>query len=247
MHIVPAFKDCNQVSKGRGQGGLVTLWHKGITKYVTRVDNGSNFRLLATKFSFPSSSLLVVNSYFPCNPQIDSFDDTELLTLLEDIKRVVESSECLNVMLAGDLNSDFARQNKFTDIVEEYLSELGLIIFWQNTDEDPNHMIQNVDFTNRHEANDNVSYSVIDHFASSRCIYNAVKEAGVLHSGENTSTHSAIYAKIVVEKLNLSVESHPREPKVNWNKASSQAKAHFKDDLKAKLNKIEVSDCLLEL
>ena len=28
MFIVPAFKDNNQVSRGRGKGGLVTLWKK---------------------------------------------------------------------------------------------------------------------------------------------------------------------------------------------------------------------------
>ena len=68
MFIVPAFKDNNQVSKGRGQGGLVTLWNKKLTKFVSKVPTDS-YRIQATKFSFPSSHLLVINAYFPCDPE----------------------------------------------------------------------------------------------------------------------------------------------------------------------------------
>ena len=31
MYIVPAFKQNSQVSKGRGKGGLATLWDKKMT------------------------------------------------------------------------------------------------------------------------------------------------------------------------------------------------------------------------
>ena len=85
MHIEPAFKDNTQVSRGRGQGGLVTLFRKELTKYVSKVDS-PNFRILASKFCFPSTSLLVVNVYFPCDPQVDQFDEKELITLLLDLQ-----------------------------------------------------------------------------------------------------------------------------------------------------------------
>ena len=44
MYIVPAYKENNQVSRGRGKGGLVTMWKKALTKYVSKVPC-SNFRL----------------------------------------------------------------------------------------------------------------------------------------------------------------------------------------------------------
>ena len=37
MFIVPAHKNSNQVSKGRGKGGLVTMWSKKMTKYVSKI------------------------------------------------------------------------------------------------------------------------------------------------------------------------------------------------------------------
>ena len=52
---------------------------------VSKVDS-PNFRILASKFCFPSSSLLVVNVYFPCDPQVDQFDEKELITLLLDLQ-----------------------------------------------------------------------------------------------------------------------------------------------------------------
>ena len=67
MFIVPAYKDNTQVSRGRGVGGLATVWHKSLTKYVPKV-NIKNYRIQATKFSLPSGPLLIINSYFPGDP-----------------------------------------------------------------------------------------------------------------------------------------------------------------------------------
>ena len=190
MYIVPACKSNKQVT--RGQGGLVTLWRKGLTKYVTKVDC-SNFRLRATKFSFESSQLLVVNAYLPCDPRVDNFDDTELVNLLADLKNVLESSNCFNIIIAADLNSDFSWNTRFTSIVEESLENLNLKIFWEDSD---NSNIQPVDYTFMAEVNNVVTTSTIDQFSSINLLYDCVIEAGVIHCAENLSNHSAIYAKL---------------------------------------------------
>ena len=106
MFIVPAHKPSTQVTKGRGKGGLATLWEKNLTKYVSKVQC-NNFRIQATKFEFPSGPILVINTYFPCDPRTINFDDTELLTLLSSIQNVTETSGCRNIWLAGDLNAHF--------------------------------------------------------------------------------------------------------------------------------------------
>ena len=127
MFIVPAYKSTNQITKGRGQGGLATLWKKGLTKYVSKIST-NNFRIQATKFSFPSCHFVVINAYFPCDPRVCNFDETEVLTLLADIRQVVELSNCQNVLIAADMNADFTRKTKFTEIVEDGLNDLGLVI-----------------------------------------------------------------------------------------------------------------------
>ena len=127
MYILPAVKSNSQISRGRGIGGLATLWKRSLTKYVSRVDCSSH-RLLATKFSFPGGSVLVLNAYFPCDPQNVTFDDTELIELLVEIQLIIERSQCLHVVLAGDLNCHFERHNKFTNTIRSFLTNMNLVV-----------------------------------------------------------------------------------------------------------------------
>ena len=107
------------------------MWKKALTKYVSKVPC-SNFLLQTTKFTFPSSSVLIINAYFPCDPQVDEFNDSELLAVLADTQTLFRESQCSDILLAGDLNCHFARQTKFTNLVKDSFSERGLIVMWQN-------------------------------------------------------------------------------------------------------------------
>ena len=75
MYIVPAYKENKQVSRGRGKGGLATIWDNKLTKYVSKL-KCENFRLQATKFNFPNGPMLLLNTYFPCDPRTANFDET---------------------------------------------------------------------------------------------------------------------------------------------------------------------------
>ena len=240
MFIVPAYKDYSQVCKGRGSGGLATMWNKNLTKYVSKV-KCSNHRIQATKFSLPSGPLLVVNSYFPGDPRTENFDDTELLTLLTDIRLSVRESDCHNILLAGDLNCHFLRNNRFTNTVKNFLEDSSLIIFWENRGENQN--IKNVDYTHINTANKIPAFSSIDHFAGSQRVFQSVAEAGVVHSGDNCSNHSAIYTKLLVGELNLETETINSEKRSNWAKATDVAISQYKSTLASKLNSIPIPEC----
>ena len=186
MYIVPAHKENYQVSKGRGKGGLATIWDKKMTKYVSKIQC-ENYRLQATKFNFPSGDLLVLNTYFPCDPRTANFNDTELIKLLTDIQTIIVQSNISNIWLAGDLNSDFLRNTKFTKTVKDYFDESGLHLLWENCDNLPN--VSTVDYTFMSTANGTVAFSTIDHFACSSRLFPAITEARVTHSGTNTYNH----------------------------------------------------------
>ena len=79
------------------------MWKKSLTKYVYQI-KCDNFRIQVTKFNFPTEPLLIINTYFPWDPQINNFDDTELIDLILDIKSQVEISGCANVLLVVILN-----------------------------------------------------------------------------------------------------------------------------------------------
>ena len=236
MFIVPAYKENLQVSRGRGKGGLAMLWHKSLTKYVSRI-KCNNYRLQATKFDLPSGALLVLNSYFPQDPRSSNFDDAEVLSLLTEIRSVIFESDCSNVLLCGDLNCHFPRQTEFTKLVNNYLDNMGLKIFWESSEE--NMKFEQIDYTHIHIVNQVAAYSTIDHFAGSQAVINCITEAGVVHDGSNHSNHSAIYTKLNVGVFNADKEKVKSEKRVDWSKATENAIENFKNDLASKLNLIE--------
>ena len=241
MYIVPAIKDNRQVSKGRGKGGLVSIWSNKITKYVSQI-KCENYRLQATRFDFPSGPLLVLNTYFPCDPRTRNFDDTELIKLLTDIQTVVLQSHVQNILLAGDLNCDFSRNTRFTRLVHDYLNESSLKLLWENSD-----LVDcdvDVDFTFMSTANGTNSISTIDHFACSSRIFNIISEAGVIHSSANTSNHSPIFVKLDIGNLDLKTEKSEVPRHVEWSAATNTAKAEYKAKLAELLSNIPPSACV---
>ena len=215
MSIVPAYKENAQVTRGRGKGGLATLWDKSLTKYVSQI-KCSNFRLQATRFDFPSGSLLLLNTYFPCDPRTNNFNEDELLSLLAEIKLIMNTQTCIYNLVLGDLNSHFSRQTHFTSIVENFFSELSFLIFWENPDDADGHDVATVDYTHQQYNNGECYRSIIDHFIGNSVLYNSVTEAGVVHTGENPSNHSPIYAKIRLGTIDTSTENIKNKKRVNW-------------------------------
>ena len=226
MFIVPAYKQNNQVCRGRAKGGLATLWDPSLTKYVSRI-KCDNFRLQATKFNFPSGPLLVINSYFPCDPRREDFDDSELMKLLTDIQLLIEISDCEDVLLAGDLNCHFAPNTSFTNIVRTYFQYLNLSILWESENEN----IQPIDFTHLFTTDNILAKSTIDHFVVSNNVLRATEEAGVIHNALNTSNHSPIFSKIDVGQLHACTEESQLRRRTSWAKASEEAKATFIETL----------------
>ena len=200
-----------------------------------------NFRLQATKFDLPSGSLLILNTYFPCDPRTANFDDTELLKLLSDIQNTIINSNCGNIWLAGDLNAHFLRNNRFTNLVKDYLEELRLYLLWENIDQLES--IQDIDYTHMFSANGILSFSTIDHFAYSRRLLTKLYEARVIHSGENTSNHSAIFARLNLGEFDEQLEQNKQVKRVNWEKSSEQARLEYQRKLSGLLLDIPTPDC----
>ena len=95
---------------GRPKGGLAHLSCKKLN-IKTRSINIDNFRIQAQVLEFPASKLLWLNTYFPTDPQLLNFDDTELLETLRDIEKIMDDTEYDDVILAGDINWDNRRNS----------------------------------------------------------------------------------------------------------------------------------------
>ena len=91
----------------------------------------------------------------------------------------------------------------------------------------------------------NIAYSsIIDHFSTSANLYDAITEAGVIHSGENLSNHLAIFLKVNIGELDLGVEVPLKSKKLCWDKATEDAKASYVSTLKKSLIELSAPNCL---
>ena len=230
MSIKPAYKNNANVTRGRGSGGLVTMWKKCYTKYVTSIKS-EHPRILATKFNFPSADILLFNLYFMVDPQINNFNENELMLLLAEIERLVTLTNCSNILLAGDLNCDFSRNTVFVNCIREFVKTKDWKVFWTLPDENVNPNIANVGYTYSNIVNNVMHTSVIDHFMSNSRLFNTVTTADVIHSSDNHSGHSPIFCKFNVEQLNLEMEEQVSVPRPSWEKANLEEQAAYKETL----------------
>ena len=245
MYIVPAVKSDSAVTRGRGSGGLCTLWSKSYTKYVSKVECDSN-RLQATQFDFPSGKFLLLNTYFMCDPRTVEFDEDPLRQLLEEIRTVITTSKCTNILIAGDLNASFERHSTFTEIIKDFFEELNLIIFWLNQENTPERNIGPVTYTHTHMRENMAYFSTLDHFVSSERVFNSVKESGVIYSADNPSAHAPIYTKLAVGQLDVSLEEEVKRKCPSWGKAQEDHKTRYKQELQKKLENITVPECIYQ-
>jgi hypothetical protein len=187
-YVVPAYR-APGVDSGRGRGGLAQLALRSVAVARARVATKSP-RLQAQLLTFPTCSVLWVNGYMPCDPQLQSYDDTELLTVLSEMERLVAAATDCEVVWAADLNWDRSRNNQFTRTVAAALERMGLTSVWEG---------RSVDYTHIHT--DGISTSTIDHFLVSRRLRGLVEDCGPVHRGDNLSRHSPIFVSLRLGEL----------------------------------------------
>ena len=237
---VAASKSNNIVHRGRPSGGISILYHQSLCKFATQLRVPNSLRVQGLKLNIPNIPILVINTYFPNDPQTVDFDDSELLQTLEDIKYLVDSVDNnYTIILMGDLNSDFARNTTFVNIVKNFCTEIDVESVWS---------FHQCDFTLYHErAHRNrtvVSQSVIDHFCISSPRMNLCLEATALHIPENRSFHDPIYLKLdtTVQTPHLVDSLKPDTNKLQWNRATPEQISLYKRDLSTLLYNIEVDE-----
>ena len=238
--INPAVK--NDQDRGRPKNGMFICVPNKIKSKVTDVSPG-HWRIQAITISSDTARTLVINSYFPFDrrePEDGAqVENDDLIDTLGVIRNIITSIECDAVVWAGDINADFARNNRHTMLVQELLQELNLAKAWDKFE---------IDFTCVYER-EGVSYtSVLDHFFFSDALNSEITEAGVVHHVDNSSDHSPVYCILRSITLHNSVICNvPSHPKPSWRRADLMEKQNFKTSLELRLESIviptQVSEC----
>ena len=231
---IGAFKDNIQVRRGRGKAGLSQIWHKSVDHLITKLTIPCTNRVQAVIVNL-NSKVLWLNTYFPGDPGVANFDETELRETLAGVKWAIENNDYDNILWCGDINADFVRNNQFTCAVNDFINKHQLNRAWLDF---------SVDYTFSSPANN--STSTIDHFMLNKELSNFVENAGVIHRGDNLSGHSPIFLKLKTDKLPRTTNP-PRQyfPKQCWKKATSNDIQGFKHHLKDNLDVMNVPHSIL--
>ena len=234
-HVIPAYR-LPGVDSGRGIGGLVQLSGKSPAVKRARVVSQSP-RVQAQILNFPSCKILWINSYMPCDPQLQQFDDTELIQTLSEVERIVNNSNDCEVVWSGDMNYDYRRDNHFTRTVLARLQKLHLTSTWEG---------RNVDYTHIHT--DNVKTSMIDHFFVSPRLLNLIEDCGPVHRGDNLSRHSPIFLSLRLGELQKTpaAASAPPPRMPAWDRATQDELNTYTSQLHQRLQEVQCPNSMVQ-
>ena len=230
--ILPAVKTSNKICAGRPSGGLSIFWKPSLNKIVNIIKHPNSSRVHGIELG----QTLVLNTYFPVDPRIANFNDFELLKCLEDIKWYFDNFQDHNIIIAGDLNTDLSRNTSFVNTVREFLYNFNLVSVWSSFDVDFTFMNNQV-----RDGKNILATSVIDHFIIHQNGLNSVRDAKVIHLGDNLSCHEPIYmcisANIIVDiNTETPVQNGSNVSAPNWRKTSQENLLYYRNDLSSKLN-----------
>ena len=229
--IKPAVK--GDMNTGRPKGGLFIAVPDNIKSLVNDV-SPDHWRLQAVTISSPSSTTLLINSYFPTDSQLDNINDNleELLEVIDIIKNLIDTHPCRAVVWAGDLNADFARNTAHVRLVRESMQDINVNSAWEQFP---------VDFTCSSEVGAVTRTSVLDHLCFSEGLATGLSDAGVIHLVENRSDHEPVYAVFdTIEVKEDVAKPATRESRPSWKKASDVDKSKYRNMLEQKLNMIDI-------
>ena len=112
---------------GRPVNGMFIAIPKYLKPNVTDISPSPTTRIQAILLKTDFRNSLILNTYFPTDPKTDSFDATELLTVLADIQTLINDHDFTELIWTVDINADFNRKTKFVDTVGSFVNENNLI------------------------------------------------------------------------------------------------------------------------
>ena len=240
VFAIPAVKGNNGIHPGRPSCGLAIFFQKQLAKFVTHIKVPESKRVHAIQVNLSSGSYVFINCYFPTDPKINAFDETEVFNTLQDINFIFETCGINSkYLLMGDVNADFNRNTRFVQIVDNYIRDKNMRDAWSDFP---------CDFTHcQSQTRNNISklyYSTIDHFFTSDNLRGQCVSATPIHLADNKSNHDPIYIRLTsVRSLDENVvtaDSAPRDPKPAWNKVKQDDLNNYLHELEDRLSQIQI-------
>ena len=198
----------------------------------------SNDRIQAILLETGDSNLMIINVYFPPDPKTVCYNlDSELENVLVAVENLVASHQCRNVVMIGDMNTDYNRKNGRVNRFDAFLSNNSFESAWNKLD---------IDYTHEFEKEGITYTSTIDHVVWNAALSKKVLDAGVLHLVDNTSDHDPIYCDIQqtfkIDNVYLPVKRKPDT--ISTRVLEDEDWYNFEQDLDLRLKTLDIPDCI---
>ena len=145
--------DEKKLLKGRPNGGAVILWKNSLENKVLAIPYDSK-RICAVTMESNLGKVLIINVYMPCDDNKLSGNVVEFKDTLNDICILCNSTDATHLVIMGDFNTDFGRNNVQTKTLSNFINSNDFYCC-------SNAFKVNVPFTYRSKINGNTS--LIDH------------------------------------------------------------------------------------
>ena len=245
-HAVCGMEDGKEVIQGRPYGGLAIVWKHNFDDVIEIIPSKSK-RICAVAIGNEEIKYLIINVYMPCDTRVQNVANVpDFVEVLQEIDTITENSKANHVILCGDFNTDFSRNNAHSRLLRDYVSNSS--------------MIDCFDITNNSEVyctyRDSMGHtSVIDHiFVSEGCSYE-VNSVNVIDEGDNLSPHLPVLIDMNMAFLpgsryinNESIDNnsdHSNSYKMyQWDKASKEDKNLYGEILNVIIGEFADYNCI---
>ena len=172
------------------------IMHKKCFKNVKKVDIPSR-RALAIQMDHDGQCTILINVYMPCDTY-DVHKVNEVFNdIMEEIEGVIATGQANNIILCGDCNTSFERNNAQSKCLSRFVARNDLELCWKHDD-------ARISDTYNHTTLGH--HSCIDHFIVSKNVFNKIKCMYVTSNGINMSKHD--YLLLSLENFRSSTTAH---------------------------------------
>ena len=226
-----------QIVKGRPFGGTGFLYNKKFSKCLKPLLNFSHERVTVMQLETNSSTILLINVYFP---YYNTRDLTSYLAMYREtigfIEHVISLNAGCKFIILGDTNCNiYHHSHPYTRLLREMMVRHNLISCY---DLDASFDVNSA-FT-RSDPKTN-SFTLIDFILMSNDLRESVSNIRISTHGNNLSDHNPVEMDLSVQITEMQTPSDKRLPLyVNWNKLQNDSLTLFREAMSQNLNTIVV-------
>ena len=191
------------------------------------------------KFNMSNAfKILILSIYMPCGNQSVTHTDEEYESVINCIETLLENTDCNGVVLCGDWNTAFARDNAQSKCLVDFITRCNLKVAWDHV------KLTNGDtYVNRALGH----RSCIDHFITSENVYREIVFNSVFDEADNTSTHLPVescFRTSEFQRIKIEVEQSNSNDQLQWHKAGVNDIINYRRVMDDALSNITIPDGL---